>query len=561
MKVRNIVLLWLAAGLFATASGAGKIPRVPLKKKDNEQKQAEQRQKEVKKAAKDERNYEKLKEFSLNLYQNDPEFREAVEKKYEQILQTHTGMAFDMNVLSPPSQTVVVREDRFRQYSGLYDNLVIQDYVNRLGQKLVPEDSDKLFAFRLVSHPVPYAHTLATGTIYISTGLVALLDNEAQLIYVLGHEMAHVYKEHYKLKPILELGEPEYNEKQQIKRAFWTAIAAGVGAGIGGAIDRSKAGAGYGALAGAGAGYIVGSILNPTINLDWDKVQEDEADRIAFKAALDNNYDINEVPKLYLALQNAGQRDSRATLGFLGSRRRVKERIENVKDLIQKSYKAELELKQKEGKLVGDNPEYRHLMAELKRDNGIMAYYYDMFQIAKANLSEAVSIRTNDSTAQYFYGKVLKLVARTPEERKQADDAFTLAAKYDTRHQNFGTHLHRALAMMDDKSEASKARIVSELQGYVNNYLNFSVNNARGRALLPPHLDTIYDYMTLLGDTEWTPKLPDDTPMFIQANAQAPAAPAAQPTPAVPVTIPAAQPTGPALRAPARLVLPVRRPR
>jgi len=557
MKLRHVILLGLVAGLFTTTPGAAKLPG----KKSKEQKETEGRQKQVTKAAKDERNYEKLKDFSLNLYENDIEFRDAVEKKCEEILQAHSNKAFQMNI-SPPSHTIVIREDRFRRHSGLYDNLVVQDYVNRLGQKLVPDDSDKLFAFRLVANPIPYAETLATGTIYISTGLVALLDNEAQLIYVLGHEMAHVYKEHYRLKPTLELGEREYNEKQQVKRAFWGVVAAGAGAALGGAIDRSVAGAGYGALAGGAAGYIVGSILNPTMNLDWDKVQEDEADKIAFKAALDNNYDVNEVPKVYLALQNAGRRDSRTTIGFLGNRRRVKERTENVKDLIQKAYRAELELKQKEGKLVGDNPEYRHLMAELKRDNGIMAYYYDMFQMAKANLSEAVSIRTNDSTAQYYYGKVLKLVARTPDDRKQADEAFVLAARYDTRHQNFGTHLHRALALLDDKSEASKVRVVTELQNYVNNYVTFSMNNARGQALLPPHLDTIYDYMTLVGDTEWMPKLPEDAPMVIQANAPAGAAPVPEPN-APAVSIPGAQPATPrGLPVGRPLVpLPVRRPR
>jgi predicted Zn-dependent protease len=312
---------------------------------------------------------------------------------------------------------------------------------------------------------------------------------------------------------MLELGELEYNEKQQVKRVWWGLLGAGAGAAIGGAAGRSGTAAGYGLAGGAVAGYVAGAIMNQTMHLDWDKVQEDEADQVAFKAALNANYDVHEVPKLYLTLQNALRRDNRVGLGFLGSRKRVRERTENVKDLLSGALKAEVEAKQKQGKLIGDNPEYRHLMAELKRDNGIQAYYYDMFEMARDNLAEAVNIRSNDPAAHYYYAKVLKLVGRTPEERKLANQEFVQAAAHDTRHQNFGSHLHRALAMMDDKTEANKPQILSELQNYVNNYISFSVDNARS-LFLPPNLDTIYDYMTLLGDRQWMPKLPDDAPVF-----------------------------------------------
>jgi hypothetical protein len=511
------------------------------KNKDDKkaEKEAKDREKEVKKAAKEANQYEKLKEFSQNLYENDLDFREAVDDHYQDILRSHSEFAYARNV-NRSSTTLAIHEDRFREHAGLYDNLVVQDYVNRLGQRLVPEDSEKLFAFRLTPHPVPYAETLATGTIYISTGLVAMLDSEAQLAYVLAHEMAHVYKDHWKTKAMLEYGAVKYNEKQEKKIALWSLLAAGVGAGVGGAFGN----AGIGALIGAGAGFIASTALNPTMNLAWDKVQEDEADQIAFKAALAANYDVNEVPKLYMALQNSGRKDSRVTLGFLGSRKRVRERIENCNDLIQKAYAAEVEAKKKQGQLIGDNPEFRHLMAELKRDNGILAFYHDMFEMARNNLGDAVAIRSNDPAAHYYYGKVLKLVGRTAEDRKIADQSFVASAKYDTRGQNFGAHLHHALDMMDDKTEANKAQIVAELQSYVNTYLTYMVNNAKGSRLLPPNLDTVYEYMSLLGDNQWMPKLPDDAPMFIEANQTKPAV-TQELTPAAPTSATPAKPQPP----------------
>jgi len=547
MHIAFALRVALALGVITAAPGGSQFG-IFAKDKGKESKEQKERERDVKRVAREATRYEKLKEFSVNLYENDIEFREAVDDHFEGVLRVHSERAFNTNV-SRHSSTVAIHEDRFRQHQSLYDNLVIQDYVNRLGQRMVPPDSDKLFAFRLTPHPIPYAETLATGTIYISTGLVAGLESEAQLAYVLGHEMAHVYLDHWRLKSKLAMGEPEYNAKQERKRGWWSLIGAGAGAALGGAIGGRDQIA-TGAAVGLGAGYLTGALLNRKMDLDWDKVQEDEADKLAFKIALGADYDVREVPKLYVALQNHATRDSRIGLGFIGHRKRVRERLENCKDLIEKAYQAEIDMKMKEGKLVGDNPQFRHLMAELKRDNGILAFYYDMFELARTNLADAVAIRSNDPAAHYYYGKVLKLIGRTPEDRKLADQSFVLSAKYDTRGQNFGAHLHHALSMLEERTEANQKLIVNELQSYVNTYLTFAVNNARGARLLPPNLDTIYEYMSLLGETSWMPKLPDDAPMFLEANApkiespaQSPLTPAAAVTPA---STPAPQPQAPA---------------
>lgn len=531
------------------------------KEKEKEKKEEKRRQQEQRAAARQERQYEKLRQFAIQLYENDPEFRDAVDLEFEKLMREHSETAFNTNI-SRRSVTVAVQEDRFRRHFHLYDNLAAQLYVNSVGQRLSPKDTDKLFAIRLVPSPIPSAQTLATGTIYLSTGLVAMLESEAQLAYVIAHEMAHVTKDHWKLKCILKLAEPEYNEKQAAKRAWLAALVTGAGAAVGAASTRSGEGAAAGAAAGLVAGAVAGMILNPMSNVDFDKVQEDEADREAFRILLSANYDVGEIPRLYLALQNVVNLDSRASLGFIGNRRRIRERLDNCKDLIEKAYKAEIELKKSKGELVGDNPQFRHLMAELKRDNGIMAYYYDMFSVARSNLSEAVALRSNDPAAQYYYGKVLQLVGRTPEEKRAADEAFRLAAQYDTRGQNFGAHLYRALSLMGDLSAVDRKQVIEELQAYVNAYLRHADFTLRGFGLLPPNLDSVYDYLTMLGESQWIPTLPEGSGMLTlaarqaaQAETAAPAAeaqaqPAAEPA-VVPVSAPPAAARKPAAQAPA----------
>jgi hypothetical protein len=242
--------------------------------------------------------------------------------------------------------------------------------------------------------------------------------------------------------------------------------------------------------------------------VSWDKVQEDEADKAAFKYLMDARYDVREVPKLYMALEGISARDTRATLGFLGQRNRVKERKTSAEELIAQAYKADIELQLKNGGFSGDSAAHRNLMAELKRDNGIMAYYHDMFSVARKNLEEAVAIRANDPAAQYYLGKTLETIGRTVEDRKAAEAAFGRAVQYDDRRENFGSHLHYALLLMGDENPNTK-KIAEELDTYVTNYVKYQAEYASS-LLLPPNLATIYDYMRTYGDSGWKPRIPEE---------------------------------------------------
>src|SRR5262249_50877572 len=383
------------------------------------------------------------------------------------------------------------------------------DYINRVGQRLVPGDSEKLFAFRLVAHPVPFADTLSTGTIYISTGLISLLDNEAQLAYVLGHEMAHVQLDHWKLQAMLKLGQDEFNSKEATKRKL-------IGLSLGtltGVVAGKAAGADGGQIAGAAVagglvGYGIGSVWAGALNLDWDTVQENQADEAAFRAMLNQGYEVREVPKLYASLQVAVRQDQRVGLGFMGNRRRTAERLANAEDMLAGQLKPTIDGSQ--GKLVVTNPDFVRVMAALKRDNGILAFYHDMFQLSKRNLEYARTNRPNDPAAHYYYGKVMKLVGRTEEDRKAADDAFQKAIQFDHRERNYGAYFYRALAMIDQKNPSLNPEIAKALQSYLMASLRFASDEASLANALPANLDDLYDYLTEAGEVKWRPIAPDD---------------------------------------------------
>jgi len=191
-------------------------------------------------------------------------------------------------------------------------------------------------------------------------------------------------------------------------------------------------------------------------------------------------------------------RDSRVGLGFVGRLSRVKERSAHALELLSGSFKPAIDAKLKAGGLTGSSPEFSLIMSALKRDNGIIALDYDLYDVARDNLEQAVSLRSNDARAQYYLGKVISVTARTPADRQQATAAFLKSIQYDEGRGAYpDPHLEHALSLIADKNSANSDEIRKELQTYVALYQREHVGQ------LPNNMPILYDYFTLAGDATW----------------------------------------------------------
>jgi predicted Zn-dependent protease len=84
------------------------------------------------------------------------------------------------------------------------DGLVLRDesvnaYLRRVGQSLVPRDLELervTWKFRALRDPQPNAFALPNGSIYVTTGLMTLIENESQLAAIIAHELTHVMRRH-----------------------------------------------------------------------------------------------------------------------------------------------------------------------------------------------------------------------------------------------------------------------------------------------------------------------------------------------------------------------------
>ena len=79
-----------------------------------------------------------------------------------------------------------------------YANPAIQTYVDQLGQKLARQShrSQLAWTFTVLDSPEINAFALPGGYVYVTRGIMAHLDSEAQLAGVIGHEIGHVTARH-----------------------------------------------------------------------------------------------------------------------------------------------------------------------------------------------------------------------------------------------------------------------------------------------------------------------------------------------------------------------------
>ncbi len=103
--------------------------------------------------------------------------------------------------MSPDDELRVGREQHpqiLQRFGGAYENPKVTAYVDRVGQQLAKtsELPNLKFTFTVLNDDIVNAFALPGGYVYISRGLLAVANSEAELAGVLGHEIGHVTARH-----------------------------------------------------------------------------------------------------------------------------------------------------------------------------------------------------------------------------------------------------------------------------------------------------------------------------------------------------------------------------
>ena len=103
--------------------------------------------------------------------------------------------------MTPTEEKQLGRQEHpkaLRQFGGAYPDQAAQAYVSRVGERVknASELGSETFTFTLLDSDVVNAFALPGGYVYVTRGLMALANNEAELAGVLGHEVGHVTARH-----------------------------------------------------------------------------------------------------------------------------------------------------------------------------------------------------------------------------------------------------------------------------------------------------------------------------------------------------------------------------
>ena len=163
------------------------------------------------------------------------------------------------------------------QTIGFVENPALQEYVAGIGKRMAAksERPNLPWEFHVVNDAAVNAFALPGGFIFVTRGLLAYMNNEAELASVLGHEIGHVTARH---------------SVQQISKAQLATLGLGLGSILSSDIAQ------FAGLASQGLGVLF---------LKYGRDAENQADQLGFKYALGLNYDVREMANVFQTLGRA----------------------------------------------------------------------------------------------------------------------------------------------------------------------------------------------------------------------------------------------------------------
>ena len=275
-------------------------------------------------------------------------------------------------------------------------------YVNRVGQNIAVQSglsrSPSDFTVTLLNSPVNNAFAIPGGYIYVTRQLMALMNDEAELAGVLGHEVGHVAAQH---------------SKKRQSAATRNTILGVLGAVLGGAIGDN------GGLLGGLGGLLQNNAMKVAqlATLGFSRSQELQADQLGVQYLHSAGYDPLALSTMLASLANQTNLDARLSGGdarslpeWASTHPDPASRVRNAQTLASRvggrggNRNADAFLASVDGVLYGDDPaqgvvEGRDFLHPDLRLRFTVPNGYGM-----QNGTDAVSISGNGGQAQFSTG-------------------------------------------------------------------------------------------------------------------------------------------------------------
>src|SRR5213596_91331 len=308
-------------------------------------------------------------------------------------------------------------EEQLQKKAKPYDDPLLDEYLGKIGDKLLPDDVRAAggpgFRFGVIRDPTLNAFALPNGRIYIHTGLLSRLDNEAQLAMIVGHEMTHVTNRHAL----------SFTRDVQNKQILYTvlAVAASIGVAVA-AGSRAK-----------GGDYVGAAVLSQTANVllglglqlaaiasinGYGRDLEREADAGGMEKLVRAGYDPKEAPKVFQLLQAESKDRGSLETFFFGSHPKLQERIDTTTELVNTRYAAAAAAPD----AIKTTEEFGLRMRTVVRENALLDIRAGRFKLAQAQLDRVAAITPKDPTLHLYYGDLYRLQSQRARGAADKDD-------------------------------------------------------------------------------------------------------------------------------------------
>lgn len=341
------------------------------------------------------------------------------------------------------------KEERTRlDKSGhLYMDSNLTGYLNEVAKGLLPEDIRRQvpFEIKIIKNPLFNAFAFPHGAIYIHTGLLAKMENEAQLATVIAHEVSHVTHRH---------------ALQQL-RVYKGATAAVT------TIQVIGAPAG---LPGAGA-LILGGLGAMAAISGYSKALEREADEKGLELMVKAGYDPKEATKLFKHMQKFAEEEKINEPFFFGSHPRLQERRDSYLQLIESKYKDQ----------TGFNREKKFLQktSSLIIENVILDLAMGRFNRCQEALEKFLEREPDNARAHFYLGETFR--QRSEEgDKPKAEQEYQRAIRHDPSYPD----PHKGLGLI-----FYKERDLEKAQNHFEKYLALTPK-AKDKAYIKQYLKT-----------------------------------------------------------------------
>lgn len=295
-------------------------------------------------------------------------------------------------------------EKRLGTSGLLYGQPALDAYLQGVADTLHRPDDPSPIRVRVIKGPWPNAFVLPNGASYVTTAMLDMLDNEAQLACVLGHEMTHLVEQH----ALQEM------RAQRTRQGWATALAVLVGA-VGAYYGGSQAGAALADLtASAGQLWTISAVSG------YSRDNEREADRVGFERLVAAGYDTAQAPLVFELLLTRTPDETQGVRPYFATHPRLEERIASFRELAAARADAPA------GKVEADR--YLVAIGELPIEQALLLIEGDQPVLAQSSIDRYLARHPDSAQAHFVAGEMWRARPSEPGAIDNALAAYGRAA-------------------------------------------------------------------------------------------------------------------------------------